>query len=219
MAIAIVATTFVGVSRTFFLQPWLDASPLPLAVHLHGLSATAFVLLFLVQTALIGQRRVALHRRLGTGTVVVAVLLFVSAFPAGIAMAHVRGDTDLAVARLAAPFVTAPVFIVLVAAAVVYRRRPQVHKCLMLFAAIEAVTPALGRLPILDAYLPASFFVTGILFLLAVLVHDWWTNGRVPAATVWGGGLVLASLPARFLLAGSDVWHAIGRHRSGGVLP
>lgn len=211
MAVAIAVTAFVGFSRTFFLKSLTDAPPLPLVVHVHGVIASAFMLLFVAQTALIGRRRTDLHRRLGIAGVVLAVLFFASAFPAGIAMAHVRGETHQAIVRLALPFVAAPVFIALVAAAVHYRRRPEVHKRLMLLAVIDGLTPALGRLPFLHAYVPLSFFATAGLFLLAVLVNDWRSQRHIPAATLWGGALVLASLPARGLLGMTDAWQWMAR--------
>jgi hypothetical protein len=211
MAIALALTAFIGFSRSYFLQHWTSAPPLPLVVHVHGLLGSAFMLLFVAQTALIARGRTDLHRRLGVGGLIIAVLFFLSAFPAGIAMAHVRGETHEAIVRLALPFVAAPVFIVLIAAAVVFRRRPEVHKRLMLFAAIDAVIPAIGRLPLLDAYAPLSFLAIIILFLLAVVVRDLWRGWHLSAATVFGGSLVLVSLPGRVMLGASDTWQGIAR--------
>ena len=48
MALAIAVTAFVGLSRTFFLEHWTGAPPLPLAVHLHGLIVADTVFLIAV---------------------------------------------------------------------------------------------------------------------------------------------------------------------------
>lgn len=211
MAVAIALTAFIGFSYSFFFKHWTDAPPLPVAVHIHGLAGSSFMILFVAQATLVSRGRTDLHLRLGIGVVVLAILFFLSAFPAAFAMAHLRGESDYAIVRLALPFVAAPVFILLVVAAFFYRRRPEVHKRLMLLAAIEGVTPALGRLPYLHAYMPFSFFAIAGMFLFAVPIHDWWTERRIPAATIWGAGLVLVSLPGRVLLGLSDTWDSIAR--------
>lgn len=208
MALAIAVTAFVGFSRTYYLKEWFGSPPLPLAVHFHGVVATGFILLFVVQTALIDRRRVRVHRRVGLAGAVLAALLVVSAFAAGIAMARVRAGNPLAIIRLALPFVATPVFAVLVTLGFLYRKRPKVHKRLMLLATINALIPALGRLPYIDAYFPLSFYAAVAAFLLACVFHDWLTDRRVHSVTIWGGALIMASIPARILLGQTEVWRS-----------
>jgi len=78
MAVVIALTAFIGFSRTFFLKEWTSSPPLPLILHIHGIVATGWILLFLSQTTLIDRHRVDLHRRLGITGVVLAVLLLVT---------------------------------------------------------------------------------------------------------------------------------------------
>lgn len=91
MAVVIALTAFIGFSRTFFLKEWTSSPPLPLILHIHGIVATGWILLFLTQTTLIDHHRVDLHRRLGITGVVLAVLLLVTAIQSGITMAQIRG--------------------------------------------------------------------------------------------------------------------------------
>jgi len=211
MAVVIALTAFIGFSRTFFLMEWTSSPPLPPILHIHGIVATGWILLFLTQTTLIDHHRVDLHRRLGITGVVLAVLLLVTAILAGITMAQVRGGGPEALARLSLPFVAGPVFAILAGAGLYFRRKPEVHKRLMLLATINALTPALGRLPLVDAYMPVSFFILISLFLLAGVFYDVLTRGRPHFVTICGGLFVMASAPARVLLGQTESWMQFAR--------
>src|SRR5688572_432264 len=72
MAVAMAATVFVGFSSSYYLrffdtgpQSTVSGGPFTTLVHVHGALFTAWVLLFVLQTALVASRRVAVHRRLG----------------------------------------------------------------------------------------------------------------------------------------------------------
>lgn len=211
MAVALTLTTFFGFAHSYFFQTWTGAPPLPILVHVHGVLGSTYMMLFVIQTVLVGRQRIDLHRQLGWWAFAVAILFFLSAFPAGFAMAHVREGTPDAIARLALPFVAAPVFILLVYCAVHFRHQPGVHRRLMVFAAIDATIPAIGRLPYLEAFAPLSYLAAISLFLLAVVVYDLKATRRLSLATILGGGLVFLSLPARVILGRSDAWQSVGR--------
>jgi len=206
MAVAIVTIAFAGFSRTWFLKRWTGAPPLPTSVHVHGAAATAFLLLFLTQTVLIDRRRVKVHRQLGAWGLVIAAAMAVSAFPAAIDMAVQRGMTPPAIARMALPFVVAPTFFAFVCLGVWFRRDREAHVRWMLLAAIQAVTPALGRLPVLDQMLPASFVASIALLLACAVVHDLMTLRRVHGATLAGVVIIGLSVPGRVLLGTTAIW-------------
>src|ERR1700712_4141526 len=72
MAVALAVTAFTGFSRTYYLRlvsggrmATLTGGPFTTLVQVHGALFTTWVLLFIVQTALISTRQVAVHRRLG----------------------------------------------------------------------------------------------------------------------------------------------------------
>jgi len=50
-----------------------------------------------------------------------------------------------------------------------------------------------------------------MMFLLALCVPDRRTWGRVHAATLWGGGLLLITAVSRTLIAGTDAWLAFAK--------
>jgi hypothetical protein len=67
MALAILATVLVGFSRSFFLRPLYPEwqSPSEPIFYVHGMVFTAWIVLFVVQTALVASGHTELHRKIG----------------------------------------------------------------------------------------------------------------------------------------------------------
>src|ERR1700682_958818 len=79
MAIAMALTVLAGVAPTYYLRFFGDGpratvsgGPFTSLVHVHGALFTGWVVLFIVQTALVATHRVAVHRRLGVAGAVLA---------------------------------------------------------------------------------------------------------------------------------------------------
>jgi hypothetical protein len=108
---------------------------------------------------------------------------------------------------LAIPLVDMVVFSILVGAGFYFRRRPDIHKRLMLLATISILAAAIARLPfeLLKAGPPAFFGLTD-LFIVAVIAYDLITRRRIHRATVLGGLLIIASQPLRLMLSGTSAW-------------
>ena len=218
MAVAAMLTVLAGFAPSYYLKTVLGRpgisgmqtlSPL---LHLHGLVFTTWIVLFLVQTRLVATRRIALHRRLGVAAVVVAALMVVVGFAAAVDAAR-RGSTPPGgpppLVFLAVPMADLAIFSTLVVAGVWFRRRAEVHKRLMLTSTISILTPAIARLPGVIAGGPLTFFALTDLFVVACLVYDKVTRGRVHPAFWWGGGLLLASQIGRLAISGTGAWLAL----------
>ena len=210
MAIAIVGTVFAGFAPTYYLRPFFGAPPLMPLLHLHGLVFTSWMVLLLTQTTLVAANRTDVHRRLGIAGAVIAVLMVV----VGTITAIIRAKQGAAppggpaaLVFLVIPLGDMLVFSSLVAAAFYYRRRPDVHKRLMLLATISILAAAIARLPfgILKAGPPAFFGLTD-LFIVACLLYDLIARRRIHRATAWGGLLIVASQPLRLILGGTSAW-------------
>jgi hypothetical protein len=98
------------------------------------------------------------------------------------------------------------VFPILVGAGFYFRRRPDVHKRLMLLATISILSAAVARLPYVLSGGPLAFFGLTDLFVLPVVIYDLISRGRVHRATVWGGLLIIVSQPLRLILGGTHAW-------------
>lgn len=215
MAIAMALTVFAGFAPTFYLRSFFGAPPtvsgattLSLVAQVHGALFSTWVLLFIVQTALIAQHRVALHRRLGIfGAILAAAMVLIGMTTA--VKAAARGSAPPGVTPLqflAIPFFDMIVFPVFVVAAIWLRRNKEAHKRLMLLAYISIVTAAIARLPGVLPLGPPGFFGLSFLFLLAAMAYDLFTRRRVHPAYIWGGIFLVASVPLRLFISGTAPW-------------
>jgi len=95
-AILIPLIVLAGFARTYYLKPFFATPDLPgRIVHLHGIIMTSWVILFIVQVALVETRRTRVHRRLGIfGGVLAALVVIVGILTALYAAA--RGHSPAA---------------------------------------------------------------------------------------------------------------------------
>ncbi len=155
----------LGFAPTYYLKSLFGDPPLPSAyVHVHGLTMTAWVVLFIAQVRLIAARRVRLHQRLGYAGIGLAALVILTGIPVALRAAkYGSASTPPDIPPLAfmiIPLFDLVVFALLVGAAVYYRRQPAAHKSLMLLTAISLLPPAVARIPVatLQALGPLWFF-------------------------------------------------------------
>jgi hypothetical protein len=211
MAIAVLITVFLGFSRSYFLKAYYGTPELSLLVHIHGLVFTSWVLLFLAQTTLVATGRTDRHRKLGVaGAVLAALLLIVGTTTAILRVkggsAPILGVPPLSF--LAVPFFDMVVFAMLIGAGLVLRNRAETHKRLMTLATIALTSAPLARLSFVRQAGPPGFFGLTDLFIVAMLVYDLATRGKVHPATIWGGLVIVASQPLRLMISGTPAWLA-----------
>jgi hypothetical protein len=212
MSIAAVITVFAGFAPTYYLRPYFNTTPLMPLLHLHGLVFTSWLTLFLIQTTLVAAHRTDIHRRLGILGGVIASLMIVIGPTTAIIRAS-QGATPVPgvspLSFLVVPLGDMLVFSILVGAGFYYRRRPDVHKRLMLLATISILAAAIARLPfaIMKAGPPAFFGLTD-LFVVACILYDLITLRRVHRATALAALLIIASQPLRLMIGGTHAWLA-----------
>lgn len=218
LCLAIVLTGFAPVYylRSAEIVPWenVDAfsrygRDIPLHLRLHGISLTAWYLLFVVQPVLIAKRQIRVHRTLGFLGIFVAVCVLVSSvYTVFYRDAYmVENLTARAVGNLMFVFAFATSF----TAAVMLRKRPMAHKRLMLIGSIAMLPPALERWNVFPFYrtfaettmgwlpIPTNFvtpIAVGIAMLLVVVIHDTIEQGRVLRPTLFGIASVFVIGPA-----------------------
>jgi hypothetical protein len=149
MAILLCVIVFIGFSPTYFGAGMLRA-PLPTPIlHFHGAVFTLWMLLFLVQAALISARRVAWHRSLGVIAfclppvmIVLGVIAAIDALGRKVSI----GPLDPAVSS-AIPLLGIIAFTIVIFASWRTRRKPDSHKRLILLATIGLAEAAFGRFP------------------------------------------------------------------------
>jgi len=209
VALLVIIINVAGFAPSLLDQSMRNGRPSSLVV-IHGVVASAWLLLFLAQATLVATGRTSVHRRLGAIALALTAVMIVLVFQMTIEM--VRRGHDLSgdlMRRAAAPgapvpsvaerdgglggLVAALNFGVLVAAGWWYRRRPEIHKRLMLMAllALGAFVPVLhlagyvvGRWPNLFGLAKLAPFAANLL-LFAGAVHDKFTRGRIHPVSVW----------------------------------
>jgi hypothetical protein len=219
MAVVLAVTVLAGFSG-YYLQFSRDRAgstfsggPLTPLVHVHAALFTAWVLLFAVQTALVAGHRVHLHRKLGVAGAVLAAAMVAAGTSLAIASAA-RGAAPPGVdplAFLAVPLFDMVLFSGFVAAALFRRRDKEAHKRLMLLAYLSIIVAAVARLPGVLPLGPPVFFGLSFLFVLAAMAYDRLARGRVHRVYLWGGALLVLSVPVRLGLSATSAWREFAR--------
>lgn len=221
MAVALALTVLIGFAPTYYLKlvssgptTTISGRPFTSLVHVHGALFTAWVVLFVVQTAFVASRRIAAHRRMGIAGAILAVAMIVVGTRLAIATAATPSAPDAPAAAmpplefLAIPLFDMILFAGFIAAALLGRRNREAHKRLMLLAYLSIITAAAGRLPLAQQLGPLLLTLSFV-FLAAALFYDWWSRGRVHKAYVRGGLLLVVSVPLRVAIASTSAWHAL----------
>ena len=210
-AVFIPVIVLAGFARTYYLKGLFETPALPsLLVHLHGIVMTSWVVLFVVQVSLVAKRRVRVHQRLGVFGAVLAVLVIVVGALTGIAgAARGSGPGPPPLQFLVVPLGDVLVFAILVGTALWFRhRRLDIHKRLMLLAALNLLAPAIARIPLhfIQTGGPLAFFGLTDLCILACVVFDTVRNRRLHPVFLWGTVFIVALQPLRLMLASTGVW-------------
>lgn len=215
LAFAMMIAVIVGFAPTYYARLMGSAPlhttshrPFTLLVHLHGALFSSWVLLFVVQTALVASHRVKVHMKLGiaggvlaAAMIVVAVSTAVQAMKAGTALPGVTPQAFFAI-----PFFDMVLFAGFVGLALWYRKNKEAHKRLMLMAYISIITAAVARWPGVLPLGPIGFYGFTMIFLVAAIVYDVISRRRVHPVYLWGGAAILLSVPGRLALSSTNAW-------------
>jgi len=159
----ILLLVLMGFTKTLYARPLYKNPPIPAYLYVHGIVMTSWFVLTWVQALLISAGKIANHRRFGAVLACFAVAVIIVALMASFGSISRRhedlnapaavvgnGIKGITVAQFHSGVVWGNNFNVLsfaifVAVAVIYRRRPQIHKRLMVLASISVLEPALAR--------------------------------------------------------------------------
>jgi len=228
IAAACVLIAFVGFAPTYWLQlapGTVVGSPL---LHLHAVLFSAWTLFFLLQTAFAARRRVDRHRAWGLLGISLATAMVLVGFAVAnevLAKRLEAGFGDRARAFHIASSSLITLFGGFVFAAIVYVRRPEIHKRLMLLATVSMIPPAIARMfffvnvgmgaglrpglgppRTVESVLIPSLIADA--FILAGVGYDVRTRGRPHPAYLIGGAILLAVQVLRVPFSTTDWWYA-----------
>jgi hypothetical protein len=197
-AALMVAVTFIGFARTYYLRGFFHGRALTLFLHIHGAVMSGWVVLFLVQSALIAGHRARLHRRLGVlGACLGALVVIFGATATLMAAAReVRGHTGFVpfqLSILALELTQMLLFAWFLGTALRQRRRPDVHKRYMLLATLCMLpNPEVRMLPFIQSNLVILLRWSAVVFVLVAV--DGARSGRIHTSFVRGAAIANAAL-------------------------
>jgi hypothetical protein len=218
MGLAAVAAAFTGFFKTFTLPRLQGTFHAPPVVYLHGAALLAWVLLFALQVGLVQTGRLPRHRQLGWIALLLAPIVVLLTIAIGVFAMHrdlAAGAGETAISSLLGN-ITAPVlFCALVFAGLHYRRRPDVHKRLMLIALVVIIWPAFFRLRHYFPGVPRPEWVFGFAapqcLLLLAMLRDRLVDGRVHRVYWWVGLPVLLDAALETWLFDGPLWRSVAR--------
>ena len=239
MAVAMAATGFIGFLPTFWV-PLSQGVPERIAViAIHAVLFYGWTLFLIWQTWLAASGKIASHRDAGligvslaTAMTIFGVLTAINSAQRAITANYAQASETFMVVPLAPMFI----FACLIVAALVNMRRSEWHKRLMIAATAVLLDAAIARLfiayvvmggnvppfqgtvglaglpgppPPVAGILPPALI--GLLFIVAGMVYDRRTLGKVHPAYWWTGGFALAVHLLKIPLSETGLWHGFAR--------
>jgi hypothetical protein len=228
MALSCAAVAFIGFAPTYWIPVASKTLKVNPVVHLHGALFFSWSLFLVYQTWLASSGRVARHRSVGmigvsfaTAMTIFGTLVAINAMKEAAAIGMRNEGIAFSIVPLSGIAFFAAAFTV----AVVYVRKADVHKRLMMLAAISILDAAIARWfltflappgavgppPVAVAIPPA---IVAYLLVVVAMVFDWRTRGRPHPVYVIGGTLLLALKLLNLPISMSQTWQSF----AGGML-
>jgi hypothetical protein len=202
----------VGFWPTYFGPLAKGTVAQPLLIHIHASVFTGWLVLFLAQAVLAATKQVAWHVRLGKIGIGYGALLVVVGLITGVLRSSKLPLGGRAEDLLFAAVSDMIVFAGFFTAASVYRRKPQVHKRLMVVAANMLLIAAVARM----TFIPPPpggfplFFAIWFLPLISAMAYDWWSQRRLHAVYLVGLGAFVVRILA-IAIVQTEAWRTITR--------
>lgn len=228
MAVLMIATSIIAFAPAI-LNPASRRGPLSALAAVHGSVFFAWLALFLVQVLFVGKGLISWHRKLGIASIFLLTVMVPVAYLATVEMVRrgydLSGDLKLGPGLLDVKtgsvfnFFALLKFTVLVVSALCFRRRPGIHKRLMLFGNIQLMSaPVAHLLGHIDVISPPAVILCSLVFCLAAIAGDYAIEKRLHPLTLGLAGGTMAMLPIEGALIGpSSAWHRLVGQLAGGL--
>ncbi len=180
MGLLAAAVVVAGFSQTVDASLFHPSIPRPAILWFHGAAFSAWVLFYIFQSTLVRTKNVKLHRSLGWfGAGLGSVMV-----PLGITTAVVMGRFDIHVLHekyveefLIVPFYDMAAFGTLISLAILWRKKPDLHRRLLFVATVGLLDAGFGRFQYL--YDTNLFMVCVDLVMLLGVARDLLVDRRI----------------------------------------
>lgn len=209
-------TVFVGFAPSYYLAGAVHA-PLPsLAVHVHAVVFSLWILLLIAQTSLTAARRIDIHRRLGIiGFLLACCMLIVGIWAATDQLARGSHASD-PLGFYIFPLANVIAFATLIVCAYRARFDSAAHKRLIIVASTALMTApiarwhlhwSIGRQRVFGVRAPVAEALS-YLFIVLLIAYDGWATRRVHRVTVWAGAFLIGFQQFAGQFGKTSLWHA-----------
>lgn len=212
----------VGFLKTFFIPKLYGTFEAPPVIYVHGGFLFLWTVFFVVQAVLIRRKKLRYHRLLGFGSVVLVLGVSISTVAAGVYVMKrdlALGLGEIATSTLVGTFTTPIIFMAFVAAGIYYRKKPELHKRLMLLAMIAIMWPAFFRFRHYFPGISNPELIFGVLLpnSMTVLVMLWekLTTGAVSRVYLYAGTAIFAESFAENYFFDSPGWRIVAHWLAG----
>jgi hypothetical protein len=207
LSLVVAGIVVAGFSQTVDRFLIHAAPPRPVLLWIHGAAFSGWVILFILQSALVRVRKVSLHRTLGWfGAVLGAVMVTL-----GTVIAVVMGRFDaLQLHRsnpsfLSVSFFDMLAFGTLFGLAILWRGKPEMHRRFMVLATCGLLSAAFGRFDYLFNH--NVFYLCVDAVMLLGVARDLLVDGRVHKVYLYGiAAVVLGQNLAMYMWRGAPGW-------------
>lgn len=196
-AILGIVITLMGFVPTYF-RPLTEGSSFALLYHMHGFFAASWLILFLVQSFLINKRNAKLHMKLGFLGVFIAAGIVLSLHRVGFVTAtrELQTGVGFGTQTFFGSGLLDPLTIgSLVTAAMILRKKPAIHKRLILLATILLLWVSWVRLRYYFPPFEGNFDLFGFVFAMSPIPIFWVierrTLGKIHPTMLTVGMLVI----------------------------
>ena len=201
------AIVIAGFSRTVDQNLLHAAPPRPALLWIHGIAFTSWIVVYIAQAMLVRTHHVAWHRLFGWFAAALAALMV----PLGVTVAIVMGRFDATVlhdpepAFLSVPFYDMLIFGLLVSLAILWRKRPDLHRRLLFLATCSLLDAPFGRFDVI--YNNSLFFPCLDIVVLLGLARDLLVNRRIhPVFRYAFPAIILGQAITTYLWRGAPAW-------------
>ncbi|MFZ0758790.1 MAG: hypothetical protein WAM69_02470 [Candidatus Sulfotelmatobacter sp.] len=212
MSLLLAAIVVDGFSRTINQNLFHPAVPRPFILWIHGAAFAGWVTFFICQSTLVRLHKVSWHRSIGWFGAGLATVMV----PLGITTAIVMGRFDTvrlheggAAAFLIVPFYDMLAFGTLIALAISWRKRPEIHRRLIFIATCGLMDAPFGRFDYLFNH--NLFYPCLDLLMFLGVVRDLLVDRRVHKVYLYALPLLMVgqSLAVYIWRTDPSWWHAI----------
>lgn len=208
----------IGFAKTFIMPVSAGSFKAPFVIYLHGAFAFSWIILYLTQTNLIHFKSYRIHMALGYLGVFLALGVAITMLPAGVFQVErdlKEGLGDRAISPILGVCTAAIIFLALVFAAIINRKKPERHKRFMLLAIIVVLFPAWFRFrhyfPSISR--PDIWFAVVLAdsFIVFAWIRDKFVNGKVHPVLGYFGALIIAENIVEVILFDSNEWRLVSK--------